>query len=717
MKNRRGFTLVEVLAVIVILGILSTIGVVTVVNIRKNQEKKFDQNQLAIFKQTAKTYFSDNKTLLPTAKDSTYVVYLKDLIDQNYLDSLLDYNKESYLLEKSYIVVMRVGTRYIYTPYLYKNGDNINEYIRPNDENPTNISFTSYKNDLGNDMTHDSTTHYTNRSSKIAYTIEDSDGIAAFNYAIYKNGKVISTSEYIEPTENKASDVFELKANNYEDGTYEIKVTVYDNTDIGSSSYSKKILIDRVAPICTTTKEPSAEWTNVNTKLIGTCSDTNGKVKGKSGCVKNIDETYTKEMNELKTPGSVEDKAGNVTICASKNIKIDKTKPSCNVSGESTAWIKGTRNITTTCSENGTYQSGCTEISKVFSYSTTTKTASLSNTVKDKAGNSATCKSTINVYVDNTAPNCGTTTVSGTAGNNGWYKSDLTLSVPCADTESGCTSSTFSNSAKSEGTNNVSTTISDKVGNTRACSNTYYIDKTPPSCGTTIVSGTAGSNGWYKSDLTLSVPCSDNLSGCTSSTFSNSAKSEGTNNVSTTISDKAGNTRACSNTYYIDKTDPTISCSLSDNNDSDGVKVTLSASDTVSGISSTSSGDSKLKSTKTYTTTDKAGRSASCTVTVVKQTRYRTRKDKECTSSSCCGTKNCNCGYTCPGPGYLLEGTTCDNHNGSKVTATWTCSKCAKTCTSSCCGFTSWGDWSSWSATSCSGTDYKDCATRYHATT
>ena len=641
MKNRRGFTLVEVLAVIVILGILSTIGVVTVVNIRKNQEKKFDQNQLAIFKQTAKTYFSDNKTLLPTAKDSTYVVYLKDLIDQNYLDSLLDYNKESYLLEKSYIVVMRVGTRYIYTPYLYKNGDNINEYIRPNDENPTNISFTSYKNDLGNDMTHDSTTHYTNRSSKIAYTIEDSDGIAAFNYAIYKNGKVISTSEYIEPTENKASDVFELKANNYEDGTYEIKVTVYDNTDIGSSSYSKKILIDRVAPICTTTKEPSAEWTNVDTKLIGTCSDKNGKAKGKCGCVTNISEKYTKEMNELKTPGSVEDKAGNVTICASKNIKIDKTKPSCNVSGESTAWIKGTRNITTTCSENGTYQSGCTEISKVFPYSTTTKTASLSNTVKDKAGNSATCKSTVNVYVDNTAPNCGTTTVSGTAGNNGWYKSDLTLSVPCADTESGCTSSTFSNSAKSEGTNNVSTTISEKVGNTRACSNTYYIDKT----------------------------------------------------------------------------DPTISCSLSDNNDSDGVKVTLSASDTVSGISSTSSGDSKLKSTKTYTTTDKAGRSASCTVTVVKQTRYRTRKDKECTSSSCCGTKNCNCGYTCPGPGYLLEGTTCDNHNGSKVTATWTCSKCAKTCTSSCCGFTSWGDWSSWSATSCSGTDYKDCATRYHATT
>ena len=141
MNNRKGFTLVEVLAVIVILGILSTIGVVTVVNIRKHQEKKFDQNQLAIFKQTAKTYFSDNKTLLPTAKDSTNIVYLKDLIEQNYLDSLLDYNKESYLLDKSYIIVTRVGTRYIYTPYLYKTGDNTEEYVVPKDENPAGFTF------------------------------------------------------------------------------------------------------------------------------------------------------------------------------------------------------------------------------------------------------------------------------------------------------------------------------------------------------------------------------------------------------------------------------------------------------------------------------------------------------------------------------------------------------------------------------------------------
>lgn len=466
-KNKKGFTLVEVLAVIVILGILSTIGVVTVINIRKNQEKKFDQNQLGIFKQTAKTYFSDNKTLLPTAKDSTNVVYLKDLIEQNYLDSLLDYNKNSYQLEKSYILVKRVGKKYIYEPYLYKNGDDAPTLVRPEDKNPTNISFTSYKNDLGNNMTYDSSTYYTNRSSKITYTIEDKDGIAAFNYAIYKNGKVISTSEYIEPTENAASDVFELNASNYEDGTYEIKVTVYDNTDIGSSSYSKKIMIDRVAPVCETKKDPTVEWANVDTTVKGICSDTKGKVKGNSGCIEDIKQQYTTEMNTTKSPGTVKDKAGNTTKCDSISVKIDKTKPivvSLSASSQNTNYNTITANIVTKVTEtnpakyelsistfpdnpynkmttiaiNGNNNSS---IAVSNSYDGSEKTIYV--TVKDAAGNKATASTKYSVYKSCSKPttngaatygNCSATCGSGTRTQTQPMK-DLYLGVACTSVQ------------------------------------------------------------------------------------------------------------------------------------------------------------------------------------------------------------------------------------------------------------------------------------------
>lgn len=466
-KNKKGFTLVEVLAVIVILGILSTIGVVTVINIRKNQEKKFDQNQLAIFKQTAKTYFSDNKTLLPTAKDSTNVVYLNELIEQNYLDSLLDYNKNSYQLGKSYILVKRVGKKYIYEPYLYKNGDDAPTLVRPEDKNPTNISFTNYKNDLGNNMTYDSSTYYTNRSSKITYTIGDQDGIAAFNYAIYKNGKVISTSEYIEPTENTASDVFELNASNYEDGTYEIKVTVYDNTDIGSSSYSKKIMLDRVAPVCETKKDPTVEWANVDTTVKGICSDTKGKVKGNSGCIEDIKQQYTTEMNTTKSPGTVKDKAGNTTKCDSISVKIDKTKPivvSLSASSQNTNYNTITANIVTKVTETNPAKyelSISTFPDNPYSKMTTTaingnnnSSIAVSNsydgsektiyvTVKDAAGNKATASTKYSVYKSCSKPttngaatygNCSATCGSGTRTQTQHMK-DLYLGVACTSVQ------------------------------------------------------------------------------------------------------------------------------------------------------------------------------------------------------------------------------------------------------------------------------------------
>ena len=72
--NRKGFTMPELLATIVIIGILSTIGIVTVVNIRENQRVKFNETQNQTFVETAKTYFNDNRSLLPqTPLSSEYV--------------------------------------------------------------------------------------------------------------------------------------------------------------------------------------------------------------------------------------------------------------------------------------------------------------------------------------------------------------------------------------------------------------------------------------------------------------------------------------------------------------------------------------------------------------------------------------------------------------------------------------------------------------------
>ena len=64
-KNNKGFTMVEMLATVVIMGILASIGIVSVVHLRANQKAKFNQSQTEIFRQTAKNYFTDNKRKLP----------------------------------------------------------------------------------------------------------------------------------------------------------------------------------------------------------------------------------------------------------------------------------------------------------------------------------------------------------------------------------------------------------------------------------------------------------------------------------------------------------------------------------------------------------------------------------------------------------------------------------------------------------------------------
>lgn len=142
MKNRKAFTLAEVLAVIVIVGILSTIGIVATISVRKNQENQFNQTQEQLFLETGKSYFSDHKSELPTLSDSTSRVYLQELIKENYIDSLLDYNKNIYLIDQSYFEVKKVDSEYLYSAKLIKQSQENSDSLK-SDSNETGIDFSN----------------------------------------------------------------------------------------------------------------------------------------------------------------------------------------------------------------------------------------------------------------------------------------------------------------------------------------------------------------------------------------------------------------------------------------------------------------------------------------------------------------------------------------------------------------------------------------------
>lgn len=67
MSKIKGFTLVELLAVIVILGIVLSVSIVSVNSIRKKQENENKENVISSILTGAKSYVADNNLDVPTS--------------------------------------------------------------------------------------------------------------------------------------------------------------------------------------------------------------------------------------------------------------------------------------------------------------------------------------------------------------------------------------------------------------------------------------------------------------------------------------------------------------------------------------------------------------------------------------------------------------------------------------------------------------------------
>lgn len=93
MKNKNGFTIIELLAVIAILAIISTIATFTIIKIlNKNKDKALETKEAIILKQ-ARQYGKDNEEELFYDIEYVYgeytcnVITVNDLVEAGYLDA------------------------------------------------------------------------------------------------------------------------------------------------------------------------------------------------------------------------------------------------------------------------------------------------------------------------------------------------------------------------------------------------------------------------------------------------------------------------------------------------------------------------------------------------------------------------------------------------------------------------------------------------------
>jgi len=197
-------------------------------------------------------------------------------------------------------------------------------------------------------------------------------------------------------------------------------------------------------------------------------------------------------------------------------------------------------------------------------------------TVDDQKGKTATDTVVITVR-DTVAPATNLRSIVGIPGDNGWYKSAVTMALEATDACSGVKEIHYSIDgapATAPGNTATFTVMGDKnhtitygaadnaMNAEQAHTTSVKIDSTNPVI-TATISPLANSNGWHNTDVTVTFACSDATSGVASCPAPILVTTEGAGQTITgTATDEAGNSASTAVILNIDKTAPTAELSL-----------------------------------------------------------------------------------------------------------------------------------------------------------
>lgn len=170
MKNNKGFTMVELLAVITILGLLVGIGVVSVQKSNQRARDNFYKTQRSTLTNAATSYLADHKSEYPTYIGQDKNITLGTLQTNKYIGKFTDHSKAENSCNPNNTIVKVIKTdtnRFTYRAILKCNGIT--------DKDVTGLGGTH---------------HITKNANYLSINVTAAQGykIKKYSYVVYKTG-------------------------------------------------------------------------------------------------------------------------------------------------------------------------------------------------------------------------------------------------------------------------------------------------------------------------------------------------------------------------------------------------------------------------------------------------------------------------------------------------------------------------------------------------